>query len=141
MASMVLLDSNSNMVRRLGSVVSLSPQFVLPDGWYVSWEHQFLEPKIDRLEDAVLTHGNARILVTRVLSSIVVRIESPVVKDMMESIELVVQYAGGKVGAFDLAPHMNSFVGGVWNDLQLLYQKIRLAITSLRQRIGFMIAR
>ena len=142
MATMVLLDNNGEKVRTLGSIINPNPDLVIPQGWILSWENQFMEvTATDRLKNAVLTHGKARVLVNVVMQTLVVRIESPNVRDLVEAIDLMVQYVGGEVATFSPSAANNSFVGGIKNDLVFLRNMAVRAIRSLRQRTGFKIAR
>jgi len=142
MATMVLLDNNGEKVRTLGSIINPNPDLVIPQGWMLSWENQFMEVLAkDHLNNAVLTHGKALVLVTAMMSTVVVRIESPNVKDLVEAIDLVTRYLGGEVATFSPNAANNSFIGGIKNDLIFLWGKTTQAIRSLRQRIGFKIAR
>src|SRR3989339_183072 len=142
MATMVLLDNNGEKVRTLGSIINPNPDLVIPQGWMLSWENQFMEvTATDRLKNAVLTHGKALVLVNVVMQTLVVRIESPNVRDLVEAIDLMVQYVGGEVATCSPSAANNSFVGGIKNDLVFLRNMAVRAIRSLRQRTGFKIAR
>jgi len=138
MPTMVLLSERSQATR-LGAAINLHPEFIIPEGYMLSWEHHFLDLK-GELKNAVLIHGKAKILATVIANSLVVRIESPNVKDLMESIELVILYVGGKVITFDSTSTNCSFVVGIRNDYKWVSSWIARSFRTLRQRLGFKIA-
>lgn len=139
MATMVLLDDKGKIHDKLGYGVNINPKLTVPKGWMLSWQHHFMKPTCP-IEDTILHHGDSKVLISTVLSTLMARIESPSAKEMSETIELVMQYMGGRIQTFDIHPNSTSFVSGVRNDLHALWQKISAGFKKFRQKIGFGIA-
>ena len=137
MATMWRIGSEGQKEVMLGPVISLPPRYEVPSGKLLSWEHQFLTVASDKQKDAVLMHGKARIFVSLVMTSLIVRIESPRAGDLLGAIEFMVKYLGGMVATFNppppASPDTNSFVAGVRNDLMRLWYWVRSVTPFLRQ--------
>lgn len=150
MASLFIVSADGKSTRsQIAVATNLGHlEYKMHSSEMLSWQeyYPFASYKLPEFRPHLISVGEAKIYMTigvrdGACSALIVRIESPTVRDLERAIPLMLEYIGGKIVTFDLNPVApNSFIGGVANDFRRLKEWLKRGIRVARQWIGFRIA-